>query len=113
MICGISDRLDSAQIRLHASEMTLIHQEGIFLSFNRYPGNILSVFLHEDLKEIDRRKDAVSKKIPKGSELANMVPNDAKMVAKVAKLATNLVAKNDVNLALPPRFRQVLVDLPL
>ncbi|GFT34565.1 uncharacterized protein TNCV_4125231 [Trichonephila clavipes] len=40
--------------------------------------------------------------IPEGSELANMVSNDAKMVTKVAKMATNLVAKNDANLALPP-----------
>ncbi|GFV62906.1 hypothetical protein TNCV_3719121 [Trichonephila clavipes] len=40
--------------------------------------------------------------IKDGSELANMVANDAKMVAKVSKLATNLVAKNDANLALPP-----------
>ncbi|GFW88867.1 hypothetical protein TNCV_2683011 [Trichonephila clavipes] len=44
-----------------------------------------------------------------GSELANMVANDAKRVAKVAKLA----AKNDTNLALPPRFRQVLIESPL
>ncbi|GFV89719.1 DDE_3 domain-containing protein [Trichonephila clavipes] len=49
----------------------------------------------------------------KGSELANMVANDAKMVAKVAKLATNLFAKNDANFALPPRFRQVLIESPL
>ncbi|GFS56573.1 hypothetical protein TNCV_4303461 [Trichonephila clavipes] len=34
-------------------------------------------------------------KIPEGSELANMVANDA-------KLATNLVTQNDANLALPP-----------
>ncbi|GFX69239.1 hypothetical protein TNCV_3564151 [Trichonephila clavipes] len=47
--------------------------------------------------------------IPKGSELANMVANDA----KVAKLAANLVTKNDANLALPPRFRQVLIESPL
>ncbi|GFX57708.1 hypothetical protein TNCV_4015721 [Trichonephila clavipes] len=33
--------------------------------------------------------------IPEGSELANMV--------------ANLAAKNDANLALPPRFRQVLI----
>ncbi|GFT62261.1 hypothetical protein TNCV_1701361 [Trichonephila clavipes] len=48
--------------------------------------------------------------IPEGSELANMVANDAKMVAK---FAANLVAKNDANLALPPRFRQVLIESPL
>ncbi|GFV95042.1 hypothetical protein TNCV_1030401 [Trichonephila clavipes] len=53
------------------------------------------------------------KKIPEGSEIANMVANDAKMVAKVAKLAVNLVAKNDAYLALPPRFRQVLIESPL
>ncbi|GFW05336.1 hypothetical protein TNCV_3358551 [Trichonephila clavipes] len=34
-----------------------------------------------------------------------MVTNDAKMDAKVAKLAANL--------ALPPRFRQVLIESPL
>ncbi|GFW78667.1 hypothetical protein TNCV_4260901 [Trichonephila clavipes] len=39
--------------------------------------------------------------------------NDAKLVAKVAKLAANLVTKNDANLALPPRFRQVLIESPL
>ncbi|GFU34868.1 hypothetical protein TNCV_2991891 [Trichonephila clavipes] len=49
----------------------------------------------------------------KGSELANMVTKDVKMVAKVAKLATNLVAENDANLALPPRFRQVLIEYAL
>ncbi|GFU84744.1 transposable element Tcb2 transposase [Trichonephila clavipes] len=42
-------------------------------------------------------------KIPEGSELANMV----------AKVAANLFAKNDANLALPPRFRQVLIESPL
>ncbi|GFY36062.1 hypothetical protein TNCV_4844341 [Trichonephila clavipes] len=47
-----------------------------------------------------------SSKIPEGSELTNMV-------AKVTKLATNLVAKYDANLALPPRFRQVLIESPL
>ncbi|GFX17036.1 hypothetical protein TNCV_4265621 [Trichonephila clavipes] len=52
-------------------------------------------------------------KIPEGSELASKVTNDAKMVAKVAKLTANLVAKNDANLALPPRFRQVLIQSPL
>ncbi|GFX69235.1 hypothetical protein TNCV_3564111 [Trichonephila clavipes] len=41
-------------------------------------------------------------KIPEGSELSNMVPNDAKMVAK-----------NDADLALPPRLHQVLIELPL
>ncbi|GFV62926.1 hypothetical protein TNCV_5084091 [Trichonephila clavipes] len=38
---------------------------------------------------------------------------DAKMVTKVTKLAANLVAKNDANLALPPRFCQVLIESPL
>ncbi|GFW99448.1 hypothetical protein TNCV_3007501 [Trichonephila clavipes] len=37
-----------------------------------------------------------------GSELANMVTNDAQ-----------LSSKNDANLALPPRFRQVLIESPL
>ncbi|GFW88274.1 eukaryotic translation initiation factor 2-alpha kinase 1 [Trichonephila clavipes] len=55
----------------------------------------------------------VCKKNPEGSELTNMVANDAKMVFEVAKLATNLVAKKDANLALPPRFRQVLIESPL
>ncbi|GFV04037.1 hypothetical protein TNCV_916611 [Trichonephila clavipes] len=59
-------------------------------------------------------------KIPEGSELANMVAKVAKMVGKVAKmvtkapkLAATLVAKNDDNLALPPRFRQVLIEASL
>ncbi|PRD36016.1 UNVERIFIED_CONTAM: hypothetical protein NCL1_09900 [Trichonephila clavipes] len=38
-----------------------------------------------------------------------MVANDAKTVAK---LATNWVAKNDANLAVPPKFR-LLIELPL
>ncbi|GFX80491.1 hypothetical protein TNCV_2529991 [Trichonephila clavipes] len=49
------------------------------------------------------------KKTPEGSELANMVANDAKMAANVA----NLVAENNANLAIPPRFRQVLIESPL
>ncbi|GFX20424.1 hypothetical protein TNCV_3487821 [Trichonephila clavipes] len=40
--------------------------------------------------------------IPEGSELVNMVANDAK-----------LAAKNDANLALPPRFRQGRIESPL
>ncbi|GFV65396.1 hypothetical protein TNCV_2638261 [Trichonephila clavipes] len=52
---------------------------------------------------------AYCQKIPNGSELANMVANDAKL----AKLASSLVAKNDANLTLPPRFRQVLIESPL
>ncbi|GFS73293.1 hypothetical protein TNCV_4711771 [Trichonephila clavipes] len=44
--------------------------------------------------------------VTEGSELANMV-------AKVTKLAANLVSKNDANLALPPRFHQVLIESPL
>ncbi|GFS81724.1 histone-lysine N-methyltransferase SETMAR [Trichonephila clavipes] len=43
---------------------------------------------------------------PEGSELANMVANDAKIIAK-------LVSKNDANLALPLKFRQVLIESPL
>ncbi|GFW37250.1 hypothetical protein TNCV_5021481 [Trichonephila clavipes] len=61
---------------------------------------------------------------PAGSEYAETVrsnnckdsrgfPELANMVTKVAKLATNLVVKNDANLALPPRFRQVLIESPL
>ncbi|GFW73865.1 hypothetical protein TNCV_48541 [Trichonephila clavipes] len=45
--------------------------------------------------------------------LANMVANDAKMIAKVTKVAAILVAKNDANLALLPRFRQVLIEASL
>ncbi|GFV51969.1 hypothetical protein TNCV_1323221 [Trichonephila clavipes] len=55
----------------------------------------------------------IHRKIPEGSELANMVANDATMIAEVAKLTANLVAKKDANLALPPRFRQVLIESPL
>ncbi|GFY02065.1 hypothetical protein TNCV_5099261 [Trichonephila clavipes] len=39
-----------------------------------------------------------------------MVANDAKMVANGAKLAVNLVSKNDANLDLPVRFRQILIE---
>ncbi|GFV31365.1 hypothetical protein TNCV_3819671 [Trichonephila clavipes] len=42
-----------------------------------------------------------------------MVSNDAKMVAKVTKLAANLDSKKDANLALTPQFRQVNIELPL
>ncbi|GFX64806.1 hypothetical protein TNCV_4193011 [Trichonephila clavipes] len=35
------------------------------------------------------------------------------MVAKVTKLTTNYVVKNDANLALPQIFRQVLIQSPL
>ncbi|GFX70158.1 hypothetical protein TNCV_4615961 [Trichonephila clavipes] len=43
---------------------------------------------------------------PKGPELANMVPNDA-------KLAINSVAKYDANLALSPRSRQAAIESSL
>ncbi|GFT96712.1 hypothetical protein TNCV_1159121 [Trichonephila clavipes] len=43
---------------------------------------------------------------------AKMVANDTEMVTKVAKMVAK-VAKNDANLALPPRFRQVLIESPL
>ncbi|GFX98482.1 hypothetical protein TNCV_4002511 [Trichonephila clavipes] len=46
-------------------------------------------------------------------KLANMVINNAKKATKVAKLAANLVVKYDANLALSPRFRQVLIESPL
>ncbi|GFT80219.1 hypothetical protein TNCV_2187141 [Trichonephila clavipes] len=49
--------------------------------------------------------DVWKEKIPEGFELANMVTNDA-------KLAANLVSKNDANVALPPKFRQVLIESP-
>ncbi|GFU14596.1 hypothetical protein TNCV_406531 [Trichonephila clavipes] len=35
------------------------------------------------------------------------------MVANDAKIVTNLVSKNDANLALPPRIRRVLIESPL
>ncbi|GFT56400.1 hypothetical protein TNCV_2333791 [Trichonephila clavipes] len=57
-----------------------------------------------------RSQEEFSLKIPEGSELVNMVANDAQVVAK---LAANLVAENDTNLALPPRFRQVLIESSL
>ncbi|GFW79172.1 hypothetical protein TNCV_2475791 [Trichonephila clavipes] len=47
---------------------------------------------------------------PEGSELANIVTNVTKMVTK---LTTNSIAKNDANLDLSPRFRQILLELPL
>ncbi|GFX96663.1 hypothetical protein TNCV_244501 [Trichonephila clavipes] len=49
-------------------------------------------------------RSTIFKKIPEGSKLSNKVANDAKMVAKDAKFATNL--------ALPPRFHQVLIESP-
>ncbi|GFW71360.1 hypothetical protein TNCV_537781 [Trichonephila clavipes] len=54
----------------------------------------------------------VLQKNPEGSELAIMVANDAKMVTNDAKMVAK-VAKNDASLALPPRFHQVLIELPL
>ncbi|GFV47321.1 retrovirus-related Pol polyprotein from transposon 17.6 [Trichonephila clavipes] len=54
--------------------------------------------------------DQTAREIPKGSELAHMVTNVAKIFAK---LVANLVSKNDANLALPPRFRHVLIESPL
>ncbi|GFW26960.1 hypothetical protein TNCV_1377981 [Trichonephila clavipes] len=56
------------------------------------------------------RSDYVRQKNPEGPKLTNMVANDAK---KVNKLAAHLANKNDANLALPPRFRQVLIESPL
>ncbi|GFT50243.1 hypothetical protein TNCV_3622941 [Trichonephila clavipes] len=38
-------------------------------------------------------------------ETSRKIPKLANMVAKDAKLASHLISKNDVNLALPPRFR--------
>ncbi|GFY11553.1 transposable element Tcb2 transposase [Trichonephila clavipes] len=35
------------------------------------------------------------------------------MVAQITKLATNLVTKNDANLALPPKYHQALIESPL
>ncbi|GFV91606.1 hypothetical protein TNCV_4761711 [Trichonephila clavipes] len=52
------------------------------------------------------------KKNPEGPKLANLIANDAKMATKVAKLVANLVVKK-ANLALSPRFRQVLIESPL
>ncbi|GFY07908.1 transposable element Tcb1 transposase [Trichonephila clavipes] len=54
-----------------------------------------------------------SMKIPEGSELANKVSNDAKMVTQVTKSTANVIAKNDANLALPARFREVFNQSPL
>ncbi|GFY05427.1 uncharacterized protein TNCV_961231 [Trichonephila clavipes] len=47
-------------------------------------------------------------KNPEGPELANMVTNVTKIVAK---FTANLVAKYDANLALAPRSRQVPIDV--
>ncbi|GFT24813.1 hypothetical protein TNCV_3021091 [Trichonephila clavipes] len=46
-------------------------------------------------------EDTVDRKIPEGSELANMVAKVANMVTKIA------------NLALPPRVCQALIESPL
>ncbi|GFX20157.1 hypothetical protein TNCV_1437171 [Trichonephila clavipes] len=56
-------------------------------------------------KKRECERSTTFQKIPEGFVLANMVANDAKMIAKVAK--------NDANLALPLRFRQVLIESPL
>ncbi|GFV91016.1 hypothetical protein TNCV_1248991 [Trichonephila clavipes] len=62
-------------------------------------------YLMEDNKLVCKA-DYEAAKAREGPELANMVANDA-------KLAANLVANNDANLALPQRFRQVLIESPL
>ncbi|GFT62855.1 hypothetical protein TNCV_1606811 [Trichonephila clavipes] len=64
-------------------------------------------------KDDEGRQSWRIRKIPVGSEVTNIVAIDPKMVAKVAELGANLVAKNDANFALPPRFRPVLIESPL
>ncbi|GFX20477.1 hypothetical protein TNCV_3488341 [Trichonephila clavipes] len=84
-------------------------------------GMSLQLLVYADDMDVIQRRDETSRNITarvierdtsgwiyyfledsEGFELANMVANDAKMVTK-----------NDANLALPPRFRQVLIELPL
>ncbi|GFU20037.1 hypothetical protein TNCV_1191811 [Trichonephila clavipes] len=62
---------------------------------------------------MQRRVATCIQKNPEGPKLANMVTNDAKLVTKVTKLAVNSVTKMDANLALLPRFHQVLIESPL
>ncbi|GFW83512.1 hypothetical protein TNCV_4590131 [Trichonephila clavipes] len=84
--------------------MPTMHQASSSRSAKETSRNITSRVIEHDISgEIYFLEDS------EGSELANMVANYAKMVAKVA----NLLAKNDTNLALPPRFRQVLIESPL
>ncbi|GFX93370.1 hypothetical protein TNCV_151761 [Trichonephila clavipes] len=90
---GSREQLDETEIT--QSELFPFHQVVVKLS--------LAFLLWKKLKQ------GVLRKSPEGSELANMVSNDV----NVAKLAANLVTKNDANLALPPRFRQVLIESPL
>ncbi|GFX69572.1 hypothetical protein TNCV_1769411 [Trichonephila clavipes] len=84
---------------LHPVSCLMLHP----ISFHRFSVGLRS----------GKRVDQLSKKNPEGSELTNMLANDTKMVTKVVKLDVNLFAKNDANLALPPRFRQVLIESPL
>ncbi|GFW91866.1 hypothetical protein TNCV_4080261 [Trichonephila clavipes] len=52
------------------------------------------------------------KKNPEGPELAKSGRQHNRQVAKFIPKVTNLVTKNDANLPLPPRFRQV-IESPL
>ncbi|GFV62412.1 hypothetical protein TNCV_1183261 [Trichonephila clavipes] len=75
-----------------------------------WKGYISKTFVFQNKALVDDSWNiSLNQKNPEGSELANMVVNDAQMVAKIAKSE----AKNDANLALPPRFRQVLIESPL
>ncbi|GFU05303.1 hypothetical protein TNCV_3262531, partial [Trichonephila clavipes] len=65
----------------------------------KFPENITARVID---RSVILERSTTFQKNPVGSELA-----------KVTKLAANLVVKSDANLALPPRFRQVLIESPL
>ncbi|GFW18822.1 hypothetical protein TNCV_5132751 [Trichonephila clavipes] len=52
-------------------------------------------------------------KNPEGLQLAKNGRQQNRQVTKVAKLATNLLVKDDAKMALLPRFRQIPVESPL
>ncbi|GFX45580.1 hypothetical protein TNCV_175731 [Trichonephila clavipes] len=91
-----------------ASVPMLSEMRNIMKSVCSYSVAHSNVEMNNKMNDIEHSVDnsMLKKKIPESSELANMVAKDAKMAA-------NLVDKNDANLVLPPRFRQVLIESPL
>ncbi|GFV12213.1 hypothetical protein TNCV_1537101 [Trichonephila clavipes] len=107
-------QLFSCTLYMAASSKTPPHQSKGLQKFKTplpvpgFPGS--SPLCHHSENPSDTTSFHSVLKNPESSELANMVNNYAKIVTK---LAANLDTKNDANLALPPRFRQVLIESPL
>ncbi|GFV99762.1 hypothetical protein TNCV_5081221 [Trichonephila clavipes] len=99
--------------RMFCGVMNLPQPPTRFSPYGKRILNAAKLVYEIQFKMLRRKLFVKMKKIPEGFELANIVANDTKMVTKVAKLAATLVSKNDANLALPPRFRQVLIESPL